>query len=1074
MERLIAPVLLAAVFLAAIPFDARSATQSWVPGHGGGDGTWDAGVSPNWTPSSNGDVWTNGNDAVFAMSGGAVTVVNPAANSLTFSASGPYVLQSGTLTLTGSDVTVNSDATISSAIISTAGFSETGAGVLTLTGNTTLNASSLSVNAGTLNIDDDGTFSDVNGLIGAAGAVTASGTATWTNSGNLYVAESGSGTLSITSSSAVSVDGDGVIADQAGSNGMVTLSGTGATWTNAGSLCVANSGTGSLLISGGAVAMSGGTNEYGPNPSFIGYAAGSSGSVNVTGNLQFIGSGGDLINGSGSTWINDSNLIVGESGTGTLTISDLGQVNDYGMEDVIGDQPGSTGIVTVSGTGSKWRSYYLYVGNSGTGTLMISNSGVVSTNALAYIGDATGADGTATVSGNGSKWTDLQEVFVGESGTGLLTIENGGNVLGGQAEIGDLPGSNGLITVSGSGSQFTGAIAIGNYGTGTLSVTDGGLVSDGNDDGECYIGDQAGSIGLVAISGSGSTWETGFSTSIGNLGTGTLLISDGGVVSNSYIAYVGEQAGSSGVVSVSGTGSAWTGIFNLVVGQSGTGTLTISCGGAVSDQNGYDGGEVTVSGSGSSWTNLSGLIVGGRASGTLLITNGATVSTGNDGATIGDIYGGAVMVSGSGSKWTDTGDLAVGGGGGINVSLTITDGGSVSDANGSMAGPPLYPALVTVSGTGSQWTNSGDLNFAPGGFFTLTVTDGAMVSVAGTSYINDSTLQFDGSSHLNLGSLAISNGTLRTLGPVIFSGSATLVQEGTDMFVDTFGFNSTFSGSFTGPGGLAKSGSGTLLLTASSNYGDPTCVSAGALVVTGSLTGTSSTFVSSGATLEVDGLVNTSATNTLTGPGATLQGTGSVGAITADGGTIAPGLTIANSGSATGILMANGRVTLSSTTNFDIRLGFSITGTDSDQLAVTGDNAVALDGTLNLTLGSGINNLTAGYVNNLVYLIINGSQAPTGTFAAFNINASPATVNGNVISWNGYTFDIYYDVNAANNAPGDDVVLQLAAIPEPGAWSMLIGGMAILALSCRSIRPNRSSRRPVVCASRMWAVFTQK
>ncbi|MGA3172787.1 MAG: hypothetical protein ABSE62_17445 [Chthoniobacteraceae bacterium] len=136
----LARALLAGAFLLSASFDARSATETWNPAGGGGNGTWDT-VTDNWNPGQT--TWTDSNDAVFSGTGGTVTVVNPDADSLTFSASGPYLLQSGTVTLTGSNVTMNSDATIAGEITSTVGLYLTGPAALTLTGSTALSAGNL-------------------------------------------------------------------------------------------------------------------------------------------------------------------------------------------------------------------------------------------------------------------------------------------------------------------------------------------------------------------------------------------------------------------------------------------------------------------------------------------------------------------------------------------------------------------------------------------------------------------------------------------------------------------------------------------------------------------------------------------------------------------------------------------------------------------------------------------------------------------------------------------------------------------------------------------------------------------
>src|SRR5438067_1978707 len=79
--------------------------------------------------------------------------------------------------------------------------------------------------------------------------------------------------------------------------------------------------------------------------------------------------------------------------------------------------------------------------------------------------------------------------------------------------------------------------------------------------------------------------------------------------------------------------TALTGVAGLVVGSLGSGTLTITNGGTVSNLGGLVGsfagatGAVTVSGAGSTWTNTTGLDIGYFGSGTVAITHGGIVTT---------------------------------------------------------------------------------------------------------------------------------------------------------------------------------------------------------------------------------------------------------------------------------------------------------------------------------------------------------------------------------------------------------------------------------------------------------------
>jgi T5SS/PEP-CTERM-associated repeat protein len=71
--------------------------------------------------------------------------------------------------------------------------------------------------------------------------------ASWTNSGNLTVGQSGQGALNVESGGAVS-DASGIIGNSSTGIGTATVSGTGATWTTSGTLTVGNAGTGTLTI----------------------------------------------------------------------------------------------------------------------------------------------------------------------------------------------------------------------------------------------------------------------------------------------------------------------------------------------------------------------------------------------------------------------------------------------------------------------------------------------------------------------------------------------------------------------------------------------------------------------------------------------------------------------------------------------------------------------------------------------------------------------------------------------------------------------------------------------------------
>lgn len=298
--------------------------------------------------------------------------------------------------------------------------------------------------------------------------------------------------------------------------------------------------------------------------------------------------------GVGSYWTNQSNLVVGGLGTGALNIISGGLVSNT-LTGVIGndsDEFGgggpsiSTGTVTVSGPGSTWENLSdLIVGNFGQGTMNIENGGHVSNASTGVIGNSispfTFGVGTVTVTGAGSTWTNSSDLYVGSAGLGSLNVESGGQVINtGVGMLGNLTSSVGAATVTGAGSTWTNSsdFYVGRFGQGTLNIEAGGQVSNV---GRGVIGSQDNSVGTATVSGTGSTWTNAFQLIVGEFGQGTLNIEAGGQVSNVGSGVIGNFDGSAGTATVTGTGSTWTNLTNLLVGISGPGTLNISDSGLV-------------------------------------------------------------------------------------------------------------------------------------------------------------------------------------------------------------------------------------------------------------------------------------------------------------------------------------------------------------------------------------------------------------------------------------------------------------------------------------------------------------
>jgi fibronectin-binding autotransporter adhesin len=287
----------------------------------------------------------------------------------------------------------------------------------------------------------------------------------WNIGNSLTVGSTGEGSLSITSGGTVT-NTNGQIGVNDGSSGTVMVTGPNANWTNSGNLFVGYGGEGTLTIANGGTVSS-------TLSAFIGRSATGVGSVTVT------GAGSSLSSNPGG-------IFVGYGGTGSLEVLDGATVTS--RPSTIGDSITGSGEVLVSGQDSNWTvdatnatALGLLIGNQGTGRLTISDDGTVSVAAIAHIGSIVGSSGALVV--DGGSWTD-QGLFVGRNGMGTLTVTGGGTVSSLYGQIGRVSGSNGMVTISGTGSSLTTRVSassiglyIGNEGMGALTVSDGGVVT---------------------------------------------------------------------------------------------------------------------------------------------------------------------------------------------------------------------------------------------------------------------------------------------------------------------------------------------------------------------------------------------------------------------------------------------------------------------------------------------------------------------------------------------------------------------------------------------------------------------
>ncbi|MES2980850.1 MAG: autotransporter-associated beta strand repeat-containing protein [Verrucomicrobiota bacterium] len=374
-------------------------------------------------------------------------------------------------------------------------------------------------------------------------------------------------------------------------------------------------------------------------------------------------------------------------------------------------------------------------------------------------------------------------------------------------------------------------------------------------------------------------------------------------------------------------------------------------------------------------------------------------SSGNltNSATLGNVTMGVLSTAGT---------VAVGTG--LNCSLNITGSATavnfstVSMANYTAATNATVTSEVNISGGSTSGTGGIDMATAANGTVasTLNITGGSLS--VGTSGVSATNGIFRSTTSLNATTtLVLNGGSLNLNGNSIGAAGANAIT--TRFESGTLGN----VGEINGGGVLTKTTAGTLILTGTNTYTGATNVNVGTLLVNGSISNSSLTTVASGAT---------------------IGGSGTVGALTvSSGGFINPG-------NSPDVLNVVGAYTQAGTYNAEITantVGDGITG--YDQINVTG--------TVNITDGSLAAMFTAGtYANgDLIFILLNDEDdAITGTYEGFGQGAT-------VVNYGGFDWSISYTADSTGSGSftgGNDIALM--AIPEPKTALLCTIGLLVL------------------------------
>jgi autotransporter-associated beta strand protein len=511
--------------------------------------------------------------------------------------------------------------------------------------------------------------------------------------------------------------------------------------------------------------------------------------------------------------------------TGTLRIG-----NDNGSVGVMNLESGS---VILSHTG--WGADETHIGHGGGVATLNIAGGSLSASRNFRLGNDRG-NGTINITGGSLTVAGTDDVFIGrDKGTAVV------NQSGGVVEF----NHNTFIANGNNQSDPT---------TGTYNLSDGTL----NVKREFVIGREGANgthIGTLNMTG-GTITKTGDEKMIvgHNNGTGYVLHSGGTIYVNQNELFIGnENAGALGTYTLSGTG-ALNVANELVVGrESGTGILNV------------DGGTLTTSGNGNMYVgrrNGTGTL--NQTAGVISVIREFGVGTRDDnkiGTGTYNLSGGSLTVANNifiGKEQGSSGTLNMTGGTlGTNESLRIghnqatgvlsQSAGTVNVQNEVYVGNESNASSVgtySLSGTGVLNVGNEVHIGRDNGTGTFNLNGGTVNATKISGGNGNATVNFNG------GVLKAK----RDEANLIENIDVADVQSG-GLKINSNGFNVSTSQVFTGTGGLEKLGAGSLTLGSTSTYSGSTNVATGALVVNGNISTSSLTTVNSGATLSGSGTV---------------------------------------------------------------------------------------------------------------------------------------------------------------------------------------------------------------------------
>jgi fibronectin-binding autotransporter adhesin len=828
-----------------------------------------------------------------------------------------------------------------------------------------------------------------------------------------------------------------------------TVNFTGATTTiTTGGILVTPSATGASSITGGAI--QGGT---GKELVVINNEPSASGAFTISSVIQDNTTASALtIGGTGTTILTNANTFSGVTNITTSGNLQLGNANALQDSTLVFNPTTTSAGLTFS---------------SGIGTFTVA--GLTGSTNAANILTLKDVGGTAVnlQVGNNNASSSFNSGISGGTltkiGTGLLTLNSGNNITSAVVvNGGSLLSSNTVdlqnvpsLTINNGGVVYyvRGSVAIASgAATDTVTINSGGILSSDYYSGAPGSADTA--IGAVTLNG-------GTIATRNQLTTGDLYYDRGtfgfgnytGVVAGTAVVTAGGGTNPTSTISAVNVAIRETGgtIFNVMAGSGAGGSLA-----------GPGGIDLLFSGTILSRSNSANTTLIKQGNGVMALTGSnafatpVQISAGT--LEINTIANGGVQTTGVGSSGgtsitvTSATGLAageavgaVGAGSNISAGSTIAAGYSSGSTTVPITSPDSAGTLPGAVNTTLNFGVANSLGISTNAASNLIINGGTLQYVGTTAGSTDRLFQIGASADTAATTATIDSSsptadtlTFTNTGAITYgltNKADTLTFQGSNTGANTF--DPTIGNNGTGAVSVAKTGAGEWVLGSTSGYTGSTTVTGGTLIVSGALSGTPTVSVNAG-TLQL------SKTGLYTSPISTAA-TLSLGL------TAAATFAMSNDGTNMSLSAQSSQTFASLTLNqaSSIDLGSNTTG-DGNALVISGGaGGVTLTNFTSLAVldwsGTGFapgattdpgttltqDDLLFGSSSNVLTAFGDSLGVPDSRIS-FSNDAGTFIGYGEFVDVTGGTYN-------------NDIEL-VAAIPEPGAWAMLISGAGMFVL----------------------------